>query len=147
MPATFDYVCLKCSRQWEETFPPCEGPDVIPCRCGGLAKKTWLTAPVMSADIWNPVYDVQLGCYIKSKAHLRQILEEKGLVAVGPDEYQRNLSTCHNQDGDDDTEPVDHGAFREAAEKAYHDTVSGNIPLTPARQLTEEQTASMLTVD
>lgn len=144
MPA-HDYRCLKCQRTFEVRFALADYPFPmnVTCDCGSQAHHVWVSAPHMSPDpYWaGQHYDVQLGMTIRSKAHLRQVLAEKGLTAMGPQEYQHNLSTCK----EDSDEPAwDSAAFAEAAEKAWNDTINGNVPPTPARKLTAEETEAML---
>lgn len=125
----FDYLCRHCRRHVEILVEP--GPiPTFPCECGGVLVQTWLKAPGMSPDV-TPYFDQQLGVQINSRQQRDAMLKERGLVAMGPDESRWTESQAHGRSDD----PIDHGRFREAAEKAWSDIENGRVPLKEAAPL------------
>jgi len=120
-----DFRCLKCGIVGEALVE--SGTTLTGCSCGGLAVLVWLKAPGVankSKGIY-PRFSTQLGCLVESAQHENRVAKEKNLYAMGPEEHTRTLKNL--------SEPeevyVDPQGFREAAEKAYAEIKSGNVPL------------------
>lgn len=80
---------------------------------------------------WTGYYDVQLGKYITSRDEKRRILKEKGLEEISAGEHDRGMESYREPE---DVIPANDPKLREAMEKAYADTLAGNVePVTPRR--------------
>ena len=128
MLSLHDFKCLKDGMVFE-LFVEGAPPRTVECPCGGVAERVWLKAPGVVGDI-APYYDVQLGRQVNSRQERDAILKSKGLIAMAPEEFKRTENN-HHAPGDN----WDSTAFGEAAEKAWSDTINGNIPLVEARPL------------
>lgn len=128
-----EYHCADCGAEYEYVFAVDDWPYPNACecaRCGKTATRYFSAAPAMSPDPhWAGGYDVQLGRYITSRDEKRRLLKAKGLEEVSEGEFNRGVASV--KDGKDII-PENDPKFREAMEKAYADTVSGNVePVTP----------------
>lgn len=128
-----EYHCTVCKIEYEYHFTLEQWPYVeeFQCvSCGGRATRYFSAAPAMSPDPhWAGGYDVQLGRYITSRDEKRRLLKAKGLEEVSEGEFNRGVASV--KDGKDII-PENDPKFREAMEKAYADTISGNVePVTP----------------
>jgi hypothetical protein len=120
----FDFRCRECGTVGEVLLPSAQ--DILPCSCGGLADRV-LTAPFIGnkAKGRYPYVDTQLGITVESPQHRERVAKERGLLIMGPDEHRRALANAPESD----PEPsVDSKGWREAAEKAWADIKSGNVP-------------------
>ena len=130
-----EYHCRTCKAEYEYNFAVEDWPypDACECaRCGAVATRYFSQPPGMSPDPhWQGYFDQQLGKYISSRDEKRRILKEKGLEEVSAAEHNRGLAS-HNEK--EDVIPENDPKFREAMEKAYADTVAGNLePVTPRK--------------
>lgn len=120
----FDFKCRKCGSVGEVLLPSSQ--DILPCSCGGLADRVLVGSPVIKGKNKGryPYFDTQLGVTLESSQHRDRIAKERGLIIMGPDEHRRALANAH-----DATEPsVDSAGWKDAAEKAWSDIKSGNVP-------------------
>ena len=120
--------------------------------CGEVAPRVWVHAPLVGGKEKGlyPRFDVQLGVEVQSKAHEKQLLEEKGRVEslkagreitfekMGAEEWERSRYQAPSEPEDMFT-PEDKAAFRECAQQAYHDVETRAIPLEnhPSVEATE----------
>jgi hypothetical protein len=81
---------------------------------------------------WNGYFDTQLGRYISSRDEKRRILKERGLEEVSAEEHRRGFETFKDPT---DVIPENDPKLRAAMEKAYADTVAGNIPPVTPRKI------------
>jgi hypothetical protein len=91
-------------------------------RCHGRLGIIYLAFPgllgVETGSSFKSGYDVQLGKSFDSRSERDSYVRQKGLVAMGPDEYRRTMNTMH------DSEPAfDDAGFEGAAKRAWQETV------------------------
>jgi len=132
---TAEYHCTSCGQEYEYQFSVNEWPypDSFSCvSCGAPTIRYFSAAPAMSPDPhWQGYFDLQLGRYISSRDEKRRLLKEKGLEEVSAEEHSRRMAGVTEKD---DVIPPNDPKLREAMEKAYADTVAGNIePVTPRK--------------
>lgn len=136
-----EYHCLTCRAEYEYHFSIDQWPypEAFQCvTCGGAATRYFSTPPGMSPDPhWTGYWDQQLGKYISSRDEKRRILKAKGLEEVSPQEHDRALENYKEKE---DVIPENDPKFREAMEKAYADTVAGNIPPATPRKINLDDT-------
>lgn len=133
---TAEYHCLACGIEYEYHFTLEQWPYVeeFQCvSCGGRATRYFSAAPGMSPDPhWTGYFDRQLGRYISSRDEKRRILKERGLEEISAEEHDRGMESCREKE---DVIPPDDPKLREAMEKAYADTVAGNIEPVTLRKI------------
>lgn len=135
--ALFDAICSKC-RTHSEVYADSGKGLRLDCPCGGVVTVVWLKAPgVVGAG--TPYFDTQLGVEVSSRQHRDRLLKERGLVALGPDEYRRTQSQLHAEAAPDNS-----GAFREAMTKAWSDVKSGNVPRVHESDIPSIDTSEMI---
>ena len=132
---TAEYHCLACGIEYEYHFTVEQWPYVeeFQCvSCGGRATRYFSAPPSMSPDPhWQGYFDQQLGKYITSRDEKKRLLKAKGLEEVSPEEHERGLASFREKE---DVIPENDPKFREAMEKAYADTVAGNLePVVPRK--------------
>ena len=80
-----DWRCTACAVAWFDTYaerpatpPPCQ-------TCGGLAEEVLGVPDAGWFEKEHPhgYFDQGLGCFVRSRAHRRQIMEERGLIELG----------------------------------------------------------------
>jgi hypothetical protein len=146
MPASHDYLCVKC-RQWVEVSYALSElgngvPPQVECSCGGTARHTWRSAPGL-AGVWEPgtrgikrtfspgEYDVQAGRVFHSLKERETYLNSRGLIPMGPDEYKRTISTTNEPQPDFSTLP-------ETMKDAW-DEVQAGVPAPPMLKMEDTQ--------
>lgn len=132
---TAEYHCLACGIEYEYHFTLEQWPYVeeFQCvSCGGRATRYFSAAPAMSPDPhWAGYHDQQLGRYITSRDEKNRLLKAKGLMEVSPEEHERGFASYREKE---DVIPEGDPKFREAMEKAYADTLAGNVePVSPRK--------------
>lgn len=126
----YDFQCGSCGYSAEVGLEVVEGKSAMdttfPCECGGVASVVWKKAPGFAGKNKGiyPKYDVQLGMMIESTQHLNRVLKEKGLTPMGDLDFKRTLNNAHSPG----EMKFDEAKFKDLAEKAWCDTVNGNIP-------------------
>lgn len=134
----YDAQCGDCEALYEAFAG--RGSEVnFKCQCcpRGVVRVVWLKAPGVVQDSVGR-YDIQLGRYISTRTERDRLLKERGLVALGPDEFRRTSSQRH-----DEPDGWDHDAFTNAAEKAANDLHYGNIPKVEPRTIDASQVAGV----
>ena len=133
---TAEYHCTACRMEYEYHFTVDQWPypDAFSClSCGAPATRYFSRPPGMSPDAhWSGYYDQQLGRYITSRDEKKRILKERGLEEISAEEHDRGMESCSEKE---DVIPHDDPKLREAMEKAYADTVAGNIPPVTLRKM------------
>lgn len=137
---TSEYRCRACGQVYEYVFTLDQWPypESYPCDCGADATRFFSRPPAMSPDpLWNGYWDQQLGRYITSRDQKHAILKSKGLVEVSAEEHKKGYETANEKE-----DVIEKGdpALRRAMEKAYEDTVQGNIEPVTARKVGSEDT-------
>jgi hypothetical protein len=118
---------LKCNTTGEVLVD--SGITKIPCTCGGVASLVWLKAPGFgnpSKGIY-PRYDVQLGMTIDSRQHEARVLKEKGLVAVPPNEFNRQVQRDQNPP----ETLVDKERMLDAVQLSIKQVLNREVPIEP----------------
>lgn len=133
---TAEYRCRACGAHFEWQFAVSEWPfpDPVGCpRCTQPCSRYFSSPPAMSPDPhWTGYYDQQLGRYISSRDEKRRLLKEKGLEEVSVEEHCRGFETFTEKT---DVIPENDPKLRAAMEKAYADTIAGNIPPVTPRKI------------
>lgn len=125
----YDYRCLgKCHRTFEAFADPEQKRVECPLCKEGYAERVYLRmAPLPGRNKGRyPVFDQQLGCVVESSQHRDRIAKERGLVTMGPEEFQRSINNHHDNDPLDNPK-VDPDLI-DAAERAYASVQKGEIP-------------------
>lgn len=93
-----------------------------------------------------PYFDTQLGITLESSQHRDRVAKERGLIAMGPEEYERSRNaprTSHPMDSDE----VDPNLI-ECAKRAWDDVQFGRVPNEEQRvmDIAQEREADFLDV-
>mgnify|MGYP003118042429 FL=1 len=85
--AWHSFLCEDCGDEDLQTVDFKNGEDLSPRECAKCTGKTHvqIEARIDRFSERFPYFDKGLGCWLKSKAHRRQICKERGLVPVGGD--------------------------------------------------------------
>jgi len=126
-----DFRCAKCGFTFEVAFPSSlDFKREIPCRnCEGVAVQIWLRAPGLAgveepgtrgiSRSFQPGYDVQSGRHFNTRADRDRYVKERGLVLMGPQEWDRTRKAMPER-----PEP-DHATLPEAMEKSWQEMKAG----------------------
>ena len=127
----YDVRCTKCGAPGECYFESsAPAPNrVARCSCGGDARVEWRAFGGMMGKNKGiyPHHDIQLGLTIESSQHRDRVLKERGLGALGPDEFRRTLNNQHEPT----PSMIDHPQLIEAMEKAHYEISNGIVPIEP----------------
>lgn len=140
MAVTHDFFCPKCRGWVEVTFESydlltdavaCPGKTFYGNACEGVAIRTWRKAPGLAGvsepgtrgidRTFKAGYDVQAGRIFYDRAERDKYLKRRGLIGLGPQEYQRTLNQSHS-----DPEP-DYSGLEEKMKEAYAENEAGKI--------------------
>jgi hypothetical protein len=85
--AWHSFVCADCGDEDLQTVDFKNGEDLSPRECMKCTGKTHvqIEANIDRFSERFPYFDKGLGCWLKSKAHRRQVCKERGLVPIGGD--------------------------------------------------------------
>jgi hypothetical protein len=87
---------------------------------------------------WAGVFDPGLGVEIKSNAHKREVLAERGLQEMGTREFTRRAEEAPVVEEPEFLKtPEERREFRETAEKTWNDIKYGNVEV-PKLKTTQE---------
>jgi putative FmdB family regulatory protein len=127
---THDYECGAC-RALFEAMVEVEQRE-LPCPdCGGRAVRVFRHFGSMlgkSKGIY-PYFDKQLGVTLESSQHRDRVAEERGLVVMGVDEYNRSRNAPRSPDPLDDPNPDP--KLIEIAKKVWDDHKYGRVKPEP----------------
>jgi len=104
-----------------------------PCQnCGGVAHQVWLKAPGLAgveepstrgvSRTFQPGKDLQSGQYFESRTDRDRWLKQRGLEALGPEEYDRSRKAAK-----EDPEP-DYSGLIPAMKEALEESQSSGAP-------------------
>jgi len=124
----YDYKCGACGAKFEAIVEKHE--KVIPCaRClGGEAERVFSFTGGINGKSKGlyPRFDTQLGLTLESSQHRDRVAKERGLVQMGPEEYERSRHAPRTPDPLD-TDAVDPQLI-ECAQRAWDDVKFGRVP-------------------
>lgn len=144
----FDYACRVCGSKFEALVEKDE--KVIPCpacRAGSADRLiTWRGGVLGKSKGLFPYFDTQLGVTVESSQHRDRVAKERGLVAMGPEEFERSRNAPRAPDPMD-TDEVDPQLI-ECAKRAWDDVKFGRVPDEKERvmDIVKEREADFLDV-
>ena len=129
---THDYHCSKCQLWVEIRFDShTQFVRSFECECGGALVQTWRQAPGLSGcsepgqrgidATFRSGYDVQAGRYFYDRAERDKYLKKRGLIGLGPQEFERSLNASVV-----DPEPKFEG-LETAIKEAYEENAAGKV--------------------
>lgn len=131
-----DFRCGKCQFVFEVTFDSSlDFKREWPCQnCGGVAVQIWLRAPGLAgveepstrgiSRSFQPGYDIQSGRYFNSRSERDRYVKERGLVLMGPQEWDRTRKA----QSETHTPKINERALEEAAQKSWERLQAGERP-------------------
>lgn len=130
-----DYFCSSCGSGFEAMVDV--GQRVLPCpSCHtGKADRVFKKVASMLGKSKGrfPYFDTQLGVTLESSQHRDRVAKERGLVAMGPEEFERSRHAPRTPDPMD-TDAVDPKLI-ECAKRAWDDVKFGRVPNEEQRVL------------
>jgi len=119
MPVVHDYLCEGCGAEYEAYLDV--QMKAFQCKkCPGTAIRIYRSAPAFNGKSKGlyPRFDHQLGVMLESSQHKDRVAKERGLIEMGPEEFNRSASNSH--------EPAkDWSGVDDAMEKAWSEVEKG----------------------
>jgi len=123
-----DYICRSCGSGFEAMVTVEQRMLECPCCHVGKADRVFKKVASMLGKNKGkyPYFDTQLGITLESSQHRDKVAKERGLVQMGPEEYNRSRNaprTPHPMD----TDAVDPNLI-EIAKRTWDDVKFGRVP-------------------
>jgi putative FmdB family regulatory protein len=123
-----DYICRSCGSGFEAMVTVEQRMLECPCCHVGKADRVFKKVASMLGKNKGkyPYFDTQLGITLESSQHRDKVAKERGLVQMGPEEYNRSRHaprTPHPMD----TDAVDPNLI-EIAKRTWDDVKFGRVP-------------------
>lgn len=127
----YDYRCAgKCRKTFEAFAEPDQKRIECPVCGEGYADRVYLhmaALPGRNKGVF-PQFDVQLGCTVESSQHRDRIAKERGLVAMGKEEWERSRNNHHSNHPFDQTEVKLTDQEVERAKADWDDVIYDRVP-------------------
>lgn len=129
-----DYECTKCASMFEAMVDVEQRVLTCPVCRVGVANRVYRRFGGMLGKNKGkyPYFDVQLGCTLESSQHRDQVAKERGLVTMGPEEFDRSRHAPRSVDPWEAAEPSPE--FIEQAKRDWDDVQFGRVPVETEQQ-------------
>jgi len=121
---------------WDVLVPFEQLRREIPCQCGGTAVHGWYSGrgPGLAGvaepgtrgvkRTFQPGYDIQFGQHFETRKEQEAFAKARGLVPVGPEEFERNRKNAKEPD-------PDFSGLTDAMKDAWDEVKAGKHPPPP----------------